>query len=59
MHSGAGHDALEIGQVVPTAMLFVPSVDGRSHCMVEHTDYSHFGNAALIMTELAEKLTAN
>ena len=59
MHSGAGHDALEIGQVVPTAMLFVPSVDGRSHCMVEHTEYAHFGNAALIMTELAEKLTAN
>ena len=23
--SGAGHDALEIGQVIPTVMLFVPS----------------------------------
>ena len=59
MHSGAGHDALEIGQVVPTAMLFVPSKDGRSHCMVEHTEYSDFAKAALIMTELAEQLITN
>ena len=35
--SGAGHDALEIGQIIPTVMLFVPSKDGRSHCPVEFT----------------------
>lgn len=54
--SGAGHDALEMGQVIPTAMLFVPSKDGRSHCPVEFTKYSDFAKAATIMTELAEKL---
>ncbi len=54
--SGAGHDALEIGQVIPTVMLFVPSRDGRSHCPVEFTRYSDFARASVVMTELAEKL---
>ena len=54
--SGTGHDALEIGQTIPTAMLFVPSKDGRSHCPVEFTKYSDFAKAAIIMEELAEKL---
>lgn len=54
--SGAGHDSLEIGQVIPTVMLFVPSKDGRSHCPVEFTKYSDFAKASVIMTELAQKL---
>ena len=56
MDIGAGHDALEIGQVLPTVMLFVPSKEGRSHCPVEFTKYSDFAKASVIMTELAEKL---
>lgn len=51
--SGAGHDALEIGQVIPTAMIFVPSEGGRSHCPVEFTKYSDFAKAATVMTDLA------
>lgn len=54
--SGAGHDALEIGQVIPTVMLFVPSKDGRSHCPVEFTKYSDFAKAAVIMEALARDL---
>lgn len=54
--SGAGHDSLEIGQVIPTVMLFVPSKEGRSHCPVEFTKYSDFTKASVIMTDLAEKL---
>lgn len=54
--SGAGHDALEIGQVIPTVMLFVPSKEGRSHCPVEFTKYSDFAKASVIMTNLAKKL---
>ena len=53
--SGAGHDSLEIGQVIPTVMLFVPSKDGRSHCPVEHTEYD-FAKASVIMADLAEEL---
>lgn len=50
--SGAGHDSLEIGQVLPTVMLFVPSKDGRSHCPVEFSRYSDFAKAASLMQTL-------
>jgi|SRR5690625_277106 len=35
--SGAGHDAQFIAEISPTAMIFVPSVDGRSHSEDEYT----------------------
>lgn len=56
--SGAGHDALEIGQSIPTVMLFVPSKDGRSHCPVEFTEYSDFAKASMVMTDLAKEVLA-
>lgn len=56
MPSGAGHDALEIGQTIPTVMLFVPSKDGRSHCPVEFTKYSELAKATVIMEGLAREL---
>ena len=37
MISGAGHDATYMSQVIPTAMIFVPSIKGRSHVEVENT----------------------
>ena len=37
MVSGAGHDASYMNQVAPTAMIFVPSIGGRSHVEVENT----------------------
>lgn len=37
MVSGAGHDASYMNQVAPTAMIFVPSIGGRSHVEVEDT----------------------
>lgn len=39
MVSGAGHDAQFIASYVPTAMLFVQSIDGKSHCEEEFTPY--------------------
>lgn len=36
--SGANHDSGIVGRIVPAAMLFVPSVGGRSHCPEEETD---------------------
>jgi len=54
--SGAGHDSLEIGQVLPTVMLFVSSKDGRSHCPVEFSKYSDLAKATVLMTELVEQL---
>lgn len=35
--SGAGHDAMSLGKIVPTAMIFVPSIGGRSHVAEERT----------------------
>jgi allantoate deiminase len=37
MVSGAGHDSQVLARRVPTAMLFVPSVEGRSHSAAEYT----------------------
>ena len=37
MISGAGHDAGYMSMTVPTAMIFVPSIGGRSHVEVEDT----------------------
>lgn len=37
MVSGAGHDAQFIASFIPTAMLFVPSINGKSHSEVELT----------------------
>jgi allantoate deiminase len=36
--SGAAHDSQLWATHVPTAMIFVPSVDGRSHCPQEYTE---------------------
>jgi N-carbamoyl-L-amino-acid hydrolase len=38
MPSGAGHDAMVLTRYVPTAMLFIPSIGGRSHDIAEDTD---------------------
>jgi len=40
MVSGAGHDASYINQIASTAMIFVPSIDGRSHIEVENTRWT-------------------
>ncbi len=37
MPSGAGHDAMVLSRYVPSAMLFIPSIGGRSHDIVENT----------------------
>ncbi len=56
MPSGAGHDALAIGQHHDTVMLFVPSKDGRSHCKEEHTEYESFGKATEVLYDLIRTL---
>lgn len=37
MYSGPGHDAQYVADVLPTTMIFVPSVAGHSHCEEELT----------------------
>jgi N-carbamoyl-L-amino-acid hydrolase len=38
MPSGAGHDAQMMATIAPTAMIFVPSVAGKSHTPEEHSE---------------------
>jgi len=40
MPSGAAHDAQEVARVTDAAMIFVPSIGGRSHCPEEDTPYA-------------------
>ncbi len=53
--SGAGHDSSQLARLAPTAMIFVPSVGGRSHCPEEDTDPQHLalGVAALARSVVA------
>ncbi|HWT74094.1 MAG TPA: Zn-dependent hydrolase [Mobilitalea sp.] len=37
IYSGPGHDAQFMIDMVPTTMIFVPSVGGHSHCELEYT----------------------
>lgn len=37
IHSGPGHDAQYVADILPTSMIFVPSVEGHSHCELEYT----------------------
>jgi len=53
MIAAAGHDSMLMAPLVPSAMLFVPSVDGRSHSAAEYTSPE---DAALGATVLATAL---
>ena len=46
--SGAGHDAQIFGAQLPAAMLFVPSVGGRSHCQEEKSEAKDLAKAVLV-----------
>ncbi|MGA2976298.1 MAG: Zn-dependent hydrolase [Spirochaetia bacterium] len=58
MVSGAGHDASYMNQVCPTAMIFVPSIGGRSHVEVENTAWSDCEAGANVLLHCLLK-TAN
>lgn len=49
MTSGAGHDAQMLARICPTAMIFVPSVDGISHNGAEHTAPAHLSAGADVL----------
>ena len=49
MPSGAGHDAQMMASVCPTAMVFVPSVNGISHNVNEFTEEPDVENGANVI----------
>lgn len=52
INSGAGHDSLPMAEAVDTAMIFVPSKAGRSHCKEESTSYEQLAKATLVALDL-------
>ena len=52
--SGAEHDTRRMARLGPAAMIFVPSIDGRSHCPEEATAPEHLAaGVAALATSLA------
>ena len=51
MVSGAGHDAQFMASLFPTAMLFVPSVNGKSHCEEELTSWEDCAKGVNVLLE--------
>lgn len=51
MYSGAGHDAQFMASYIPSAMIFVPSVNGKSHCEEELTSFKDCANGANVMLQ--------
>ena len=58
MPSGAGHDAMILGAVVPAGMLFVPSRGGVSHNPAEHTTPAQCSIGSRVLARAVESLVA-
>lgn len=56
MPSGAGHDAMVLSRYLPSAMLFIPSIGGRSHDVAENTDEEDIRLGADILADSLELL---
>lgn len=56
MPSGAGHDAMVTGHFLPAGMLFVPSIGGRSHDIVEDTSEADIVLGCEVLAATVERL---
>ncbi|RNE49310.1 M20 family metallo-hydrolase [Corynebacterium alimapuense] len=54
----AGHDSVPMNRIVPTVMVFVPSVDGVSHCEREFTRDEDLVAGVKVLAEIASKLVS-
>ena len=51
LYSGAGHDAQFMASYIPSAMIFVPSINGKSHCEEEETTFEDCVKGADVLLE--------
>lgn len=49
--SGAGHDAVYMSALGPAGMIFIPCLNGRSHCPEEWIDPSQLAHGAQVLFE--------
>jgi N-carbamoyl-L-amino-acid hydrolase len=54
--SGAGHDAAFIARIAPSAMLFIPCRDGRSHTPEEWAEPEALANGANTLVAAVQML---
>lgn len=59
MHSGAGHDSMQIAQATDVGLLFVPSQGGHSHNALEWTDWGVCANATELLTVALSSLAGS
>ncbi|TAK88299.1 MAG: Zn-dependent hydrolase [Betaproteobacteria bacterium] len=58
MPSGAGHDAMVLGHHLPSAMLFIPSIGGRSHDVAEDSAEDDIVLGCEVLAAVVERLEA-
>lgn len=51
MYSGPGHDAQFVADILPTTMIFVPSIGGHSHCEIEKTSLDNCWKGANVLLQ--------
>ena len=56
MPSAAGHDAQVLATIMPSAMMFVPSIGGVSHHWTENTDDADIVTGAEVFVETCRRL---
>jgi N-carbamoyl-L-amino-acid hydrolase len=57
MPSGAGHDAMVLSQRLPTGMLFIPSIGGRSHDVSEDSHEVDIRTGADVLADAVSELS--
>ena len=58
MPSGAGHDAAYMARLAPTGMVFIPCLEGRSHCPEEFATPEQLEKGAQVLLETVLRLDA-
>lgn len=56
MPSGAGHDAMYVAPLIPSALIFVPCVGGRSHCSEEAIEWDRVRQGYQVMRQMVLNL---
>ncbi|OIK22948.1 M20/M25/M40 family metallo-hydrolase [Bacillus amyloliquefaciens] len=59
MTSGAGHDAQMMARICPTAMIFVPSIEGISHNPKEYTKDHDLAAGADVLLDVVCDLSSD
>ncbi|MGF1724982.1 M20 family metallo-hydrolase [Photobacterium nomapromontoriensis] len=58
MNSGAGHDAMYMSTLIPSAMMFIPSKGGISHHPDEYSEFEDILLAGNILANAMEKMAS-